>query len=77
MAPSAGGQRRCDHPLPPTSDTTLLTVNKPWPATVDEILLADPVQQWWDLRELGGEDRHEAADRLRRAIISKSIAAAG
>ncbi len=59
-----------------TSDATLLTVNKPWPAVVDKIPLADPVQQWWDLRELGGEDRHEAADRLRRAIISKSIAAA-
>ena len=59
-----------------TSDPTLLTVNKPWPAMVDRIPLADPVQQWWDLRELGGEDRHEAANRLRRAIIDKSITAA-
>ncbi|MGQ0825471.1 MAG: hypothetical protein ACT4OX_10675 [Actinomycetota bacterium] len=59
-----------------TDDTTLLTANQPWPAAVDKIPLADPVQQWWDLRDLGGEDRREAADRLRRAIISKSIAAA-
>jgi hypothetical protein len=27
------------------------------------------VQQWADLRDLGGADRHEAADRLRHAII--------
>jgi hypothetical protein len=56
-----------------TSDATLLTVAAPWPATVDGIPLADPVQQWWDLRDLGGEDRAEGADRLRRAIITKTI----
>jgi hypothetical protein len=59
-----------------TSDPTLLTVSAPWPAMVNAVPLADPVQQWWDLRELGGEDREEAADRLRRAIINKTIAIA-
>jgi hypothetical protein len=43
---------------------------------VGGVPLADPVQQWWDLHDLGGEDRLEAADRLRRAIIEKSIAIA-
>ena len=40
---------------------------------VDSIPLVDPVQQWWDLIELGGDDRLEAADRLRRAILDRSI----
>jgi hypothetical protein len=57
-----------------TSDATLLTVPAPWPRTVEGVPLTDPVQQWWDLHDLGGEDRREAADRLRRAIIDKSIA---
>ena len=48
-----------------TSDTTLLAAFEPWPRVVDGIPLADPVQQIWDLHDLGGEDRHEAADRLR------------
>jgi len=43
---------------------------------VDDVPLIDPVQQWWDLQDLGGEDRHEATDRLRRAIVEKSIAIA-
>jgi hypothetical protein len=59
-----------------TSDAALLTVPQPWPPMVDDVPLTDPVQQWWDLHDLGGEDRHEAADRLRRAIIEKSIAIA-
>ena len=59
-----------------TSDATLLTVNAPWPASIDALPLADPVQQWWDLRYLGGEDRQQAADRLRRAIVDKTIAIA-
>lgn len=59
-----------------TSDPTLLTVGVTWPAMVDGVPLADPVQQWWDLRNLGGEDRKEAADRLRRAIVTKTIALA-
>jgi len=57
-----------------TSDPTLLTVSAFWPAMVDAVPLADPVQQWWDLRDLGGEDRREAADRLRRAIINRTLA---
>ncbi len=59
-----------------TSDATLLTVPEPWPRMVDHVPLTDPVQQWWDLHDLGGEDRREAADQLRRAIIEKSIASA-
>lgn len=59
-----------------TSDPTLLTVSATWPATIEGLSLADPVQQWWDLLDLGGEDRKEAADRLRRAIVDKSIAVA-
>jgi hypothetical protein len=59
-----------------TSDRTLLIPCAPWPATIDGVPLADPVQQWWDLRDLGGEDREEAADRLRRAIVTKTIAIA-
>jgi len=59
-----------------TSDATLLTVPETWPQTVEDVPLTDPVQQWWDLHDLGSEDRREAADRLRRAIIEKSIASA-
>ena len=59
-----------------TKDRTLLIAGAPWPATIDGVPLADPVQQWWDLRDLGGEDREEAADRLRRAIVTKTIAVA-
>lgn len=59
-----------------TSDPTLLEQNAPWPATIDGIALTDPIQQWWDLRDLSGEDRKEAADRLRRAIVDKTIAIA-
>lgn len=57
-----------------TSDATLLEPADTWPAIVEDIPLTDPVQQWWDLLDLGGEDRKEAADRLRRAIIDRSIA---
>lgn len=56
-----------------TSDATLLAPSGRWPPTVDGIPLTDPVQQWADLLELGGEDRHEAADRLRRAILDRAI----
>jgi hypothetical protein len=57
-----------------TSDPTLVITNAPWPATIDGVPLADPVQQWWDLLDLGGDDRREAADRLRRAILDRSLA---
>jgi len=56
------------------SDTTLLTPAGHWPSSVEGIPLTDPVQQWWDLLDLGGQDRSEAADRVRRAIIDRSIA---
>ncbi len=56
-----------------TNDSSLLKVGAPWPSTFDGLPLADPVQQWWDLRDLGGEDRAEGAERLRRAITTKTI----
>ena len=58
-----------------TSDQTLLSPAPPWPAVVDDVPLADPVQQWWDLLDLGGEDRREAADRLRDAILQRALPA--
>lgn len=59
-----------------TKDPTLLSPAPRWPTEVDGIPLTDPVQQWWDLLDLGGEDRAEAADRLRRAILDHAITAA-
>ena len=59
-----------------TSDDGLLSPAGAWPSAVDDIPLTDPVQQWWDLLDLGGEDRREAADRLRRAIVDHTIPSA-
>lgn len=56
-----------------TNDRTLLAPAPDWPRAVDGIPVVDPVQQWWDLTDLGGDDRREAADRLRRAILDRSI----
>jgi len=56
-----------------TSDTTLLAPAPPWPPVIDDVPLTDPVQQWRDLLDLGGEDRREAADRLRDAILARSL----
>lgn len=56
-----------------TADSTLLVPAAPWQREVDGVPLTDPTQQWWDLLDLGGEDRREAADRLRAAIIDKTI----
>ena len=56
-----------------TTDRTLLAPASPWPSVVDGVPLADPTQQWWDLLDLGGEDRREAADRLRSAILARPI----
>jgi hypothetical protein len=56
-----------------TTDRTLLAPASPWPRIVDGFPLTDPTQQWWDLLNLGGEDRREAADRLRAAIIARTI----
>lgn len=60
-----------------TNDRTLLVPTPLWPSAVDGIPLVDPVQQWWDLFDLGGDDRREAADRLRQAILNRSIRAVG
>lgn len=56
-----------------TNDRTLLAPASPWPRVVDDIPLTDPTQQCWDLLDLGGEDRREAADRLRAGIIAHTI----
>ena len=58
-----------------TNDQTLLVPAPSWPRAVDGIPLVDPVQQWWDLIDLGGDDRREAAGRLRRAILDRLIRA--
>lgn len=58
-----------------TNDRALLVPAPFWPRAVDGIPLVDPVQQWWDLIDLGGDDRLEAADRLRRALLDRSIRA--
>lgn len=55
-----------------TRDHTLLS-GPAGPHLVEGIPITDSVQQWWDLLDLGGEDRAEAADRLRRAIIDRTI----
>lgn len=62
--------------LRPTNDQTLLTANESFPRTVTGIPLADPTQQIWDLHHLGGEDRREAADRLRKAMLTGTLTAA-
>jgi hypothetical protein len=40
--------------------------------TIDDanIRLADPAQMIWDLQQLGGEDRVQAADRLRQWVLT-------
>ena len=58
-----------------TYDSTLLAAFEPWPRGVDDVPLADPVQQIWDLHDLGGEDRREAADRLRQSVLDRALAA--
>jgi hypothetical protein len=56
-----------------TDDRTLLAPQGPWPASAEGFPLVDPTQQWWDLLDLGGEDRREAADRLRASILERTI----
>jgi hypothetical protein len=48
----------------------------PFPALVahiqgNDVPLADPLQQIWDLQSLGGADRLEAAGRLRQWLLSR------
>jgi hypothetical protein len=56
-----------------TDDPTLLSPSLGWSPSVDGIPIADPVQQWRDLLDLAGEDRREAAGRLRRAILDRAL----
>jgi hypothetical protein len=37
----------------------------------NEVPLADPLQQIWDLQDLGGADRIEAAGRLREWLLER------
>jgi DNA-binding transcriptional ArsR family regulator len=39
----------------------------------NDVPLADPLQQIWDLQDLGGADRHEAAGRLREWLLRCSF----
>lgn len=57
-----------------TTDSLLLAACEPWPRVVDSIPVVDPVQQIWDLHDLGGEDRAEAASRLRQAVLDRALA---
>ncbi|MEZ5322850.1 MAG: hypothetical protein R2698_12395 [Microthrixaceae bacterium] len=54
-------------------DHRLLSAIRSWVDEVDGYPITDPCQQWWDLLELGGEDRSEAADRLRSAIVARTL----
>lgn len=56
-----------------TNDDGLLSPASPWRGEVDGTPIVDPCQQWSDLLDLGGEDRAEAADRLRTAILERTI----
>lgn len=56
-----------------TDDQGLLSPADPWRNKVDGLPIVDPCQQWWDLLDLGGEDRAEAADRLRQAILTRTL----
>ena len=64
-AGSSRGTRRREHRLATRNDRTLSF--GALPATIDGIPITDPVQQWWDLRDLGGEDRLETAPPLPEA----------
>ena len=58
-----------------TSDTTLLAAFEPWRRSIEGLPLADPVEQIWDLHDLGGADRVEAANRLIAAVLDGNIKA--
>jgi hypothetical protein len=36
-----------------------------------DVYMADPTQMIWDLQDLGGEDRLEAAGRLREWLLTR------
>jgi hypothetical protein len=53
------------------SDPSLL---EPWQAPREAPFpLAHPLQQIWDLRDLGGEDRFEASERLMRRVVMGTV----
>ena len=54
-------------------DTSVFTTPPTFTAELDgrEIVLADPAQQIWDLQDLGGADRIEAAERLREWLLAR------
>lgn len=56
-----------------TVDGGLLSPAEPWRAERDGSPITDPCQQWCDLLDLGGEDRAEAAERLRLAVLERTI----
>lgn len=56
-----------------TDDQRLLVPATPWAAEVDGYPITDPCQQWWDLLDLGGQDRAEAAERLGSAIVDRAL----
>lgn len=56
-----------------TDDRGLLSPARPWYSEADGFPIVDPCQQWRDLLDLGGEDRSEAASRLQRAILDRSV----
>lgn len=56
-----------------TDDRRLLAPARPWADAVGGYPVTDPCQVWWDLFDLGGEDRAEAADRLRSAILARTL----
>lgn len=60
-----------------TDDQSLLSPAVPWRGEVDGFPIVDPCQQWWDLLDLGGEDRAEAAARLRAAILELTLPRTG
>jgi hypothetical protein len=60
----------------PTADTTLLAAFEPWPRQILGVALTDPLQQLWDLHELGGHDRLDAARHLTTAILKRTLSEA-
>lgn len=56
-----------------TGDQGLLSPVPPWRDEIDGYPIVDPCQQWWDLLDLGGEDRVEAADRLHSAVLDRAL----
>lgn len=56
-----------------TNKAASLATTPPWCGAANGLPMADPTQQWKDLKHLGGDDRDEAADRLRLAITNRTL----